>query len=99
MSINDSFILYTPFFFVILSLILLYWLYRIYKITKSWILEMIMIIPSSIAILYTWIGFWNPAIEKARLGFRFVVAFALGIGIHIAYTHAKSLFSKKGGTE
>lgn len=91
----DILLLTSPFLFSFMSVYIYYELLRIRYYVKMWELENLSIIPVMIAILYLWIGIFNPDIETSRLFLRTVIGLSLGIGCHVVSSYSKKL--RKGG--
>lgn len=92
---GEDFIAYSPFLFVFMAIYIALELWRINFYLNRWEINSLMIIPIMIAVLYLWIGIFNPSIELARYALRYVVATSLGLSMHVVYCVSRLL--RKGG--
>lgn len=92
---GDEIILYSPFLFVFMAIYILLELWRINSYLNRWEINTLMVIPFMLAVLYLWIGIFNPQIEVARYALRCVVATSLGLSMHVSYCVRRLL--GKGG--
>lgn len=70
-------------------------MWKINLYLNRWEISTLMIVPAMVAVLYLWIGIFNPPIEVARYALRCIVATSLGLSMHVAYCVRRLL--GKGG--
>lgn len=82
----------SPFLFVLMSIYILFELIRINSIVGGkWELNSMSLIPIIFAVVYLYIGIFNPPIETARNLSRIGISMSLGIGCYIAYAYSRML--------
>ena len=92
---GDILLLVSPFVFILMSMYILFELYRINKVLKLSQLDSLMIIPVMTILVYLYIGVVNPSIEVARILSRTLISIALGIDSHVLYSYSRLI--RKGG--
>lgn len=88
---DEFIIIYSPFLFVLMSIYIILELWRINFYLDRWEINSLMLIPMMIAVLYLWIGIFDPSIEMARLLLRLALITSMGLSSHVVYSVSKNL--------
>lgn len=81
----------SSFIIVIMSLLLLFLLYRININRDRWELKSLSIIPSLFFLIYLYIGMFEPPVEVARVLVRTSITTGLGVALSVSFRYLQSL--------
>lgn len=98
MDIFEILVKYSPFLMASMCLYISFGLWKINKARNMWELKTLLFVPTTLFLMYMWIGIFQSSVYNSRNWSRMIIGFNLGVVIPIINSSLKLIKNKnKGG--